>query len=92
MRTHLHHSYLPAEGGDRLHHVGAPILHGYPGNPAPQGTGGASRAGVAAAPLNAGFSSDLSFFIWLTIIGIVLPGLIVGGLKAGGFQFVFRGR
>jgi hypothetical protein len=34
----------------------------------------------------------MSFFIWLVVIGIVIPGLVIGGLKAGRFQFVFRGR
>lgn len=92
MRTHLHHDYLPAEGADRLHFVGAPILPSLHTTERPQGTGGAARVAAASAPLNAGFPSDLSFFVWLTIIGVILPGLIVGGLKAGGFQFVFRGR
>jgi len=72
---------------------GAPILHGYPTSTAPQGEGGAGRIASAAAPLSKlGFPSNLSFFVWLVVIGIVIPGLIVGGLKAGRFQFVFRGR
>ena len=30
------------------------------------------------------------FVIWLAIIGIILPVAIIGGLKVGGFQFVFK--
>jgi len=33
-----------------------------------------------------------SFLVWVAIIGVVLPILILGGLKMGGFSFVFRGR
>lgn len=69
---------------------GAPLLFGAPSGAT--GSGEASRTAAAAAPLNAGFPNDLSFFFWLVLIGVVLPGVLVGGLKAGGFQFVFRGR
>lgn len=71
---------------------GAPIMHGYPPQGTVQGAGGAARQAAAAAPLNAGFPNDITFFLWLVLIGVVIPGFIVGGLKAGGFQFVFRGR
>lgn len=67
-------------------------MHGYASPGAPQGAGGAARAAAAAAPLNVGFPNNLAFFFWLVIIGVVIPGFLVGGLKAGGFQFVFRGR
>ena len=33
-----------------------------------------------------------SFFIWLVVIGVVLPVVVLGSLRAGGFQFVFRRR
>lgn len=92
MRGHLHHEYRPADGDDRLHYVGAPILHGIPTSTTAQGSGGAARAAAAQAPLNAGFPNNITFFFWLVVIGVVIPGLVVGGLKAGGFQFVFRGR
>lgn len=92
MRVHSHHEYLPVDGDDRLCYVGAPILHGYETTSVPQGTGGASRVAAASAGLNAGFPNDLTFFFWLVIIGVVIPGVLVGSLKAGGFQFVFRGR
>jgi len=78
-----------------FHFVGAPILHGYAYQSAQdqQGAGGAGRVAAAAAPLaRVGFPDNLSFFIWLIVIGIVIPGLLIGSLKAGRFQFVFRGR
>lgn len=80
---------------DRCPQVGAPIMHGYNYSAARdmQGAGGAGRAAATRAPLSsATFPDNLTFFLWLTVIGIVIPGLIVGGLKAGRFQFVFRGR
>lgn len=90
---HEHHGYAPAlDFGDRLLHVGVPIMPMGSTTPRDQGLGGSARVAAAAAPLNARFAGDLSFFVWLVIIGVIIPGLIVGGLKAGGFQFVFRGR
>ncbi len=72
---------------------GSPLLHGYNTSASPAGEGGAARVASAAAGLNnVGFTSNMGFFVWLVIIGVVLPGLVVGGLKAGRFQFVFRGR
>jgi len=68
---------------------GAPVLHGYATSTASQGVGGASRV---SAPASGGGANDASFFVWLAIIGIVLPSLIIGGLKIGGFQFVFKHR
>ena len=68
---------------------GAPVIVGQ----APPGRTSPARQAAVAAPLTgAGFPSDLSFFIWLAIIGVIIPAVIVGGLRAGGFQFVFRGR
>ncbi len=37
-------------------------------------------------------SSNTAFVVWLILIGVVLPGFILGALRAGGFQFVFRRR
>lgn len=71
---------------------GAPLLHGYPTSAGPQGEGGAARIAAAAAPLNVGFPRGVAFFLWLVLIGVVIPGFIIGGLRVGGFQFVFRGR
>lgn len=68
---------------------GAPVFHGYPTSTANQGVGGAAR--VQTSSLNAGGSkTDMNFFVWVAIIGIVVPILLIGGLQIGGFQFVFR--
>lgn len=37
-------------------------------------------------------SGNLSFFLWLVAIGVVLPLIVLGGLRAGGFQFVYKRR
>lgn len=65
---------------------GSPVFHGVPTSSGPQGLGGSAR--VESSSLAGG--SDLNFFIWLGIIGIVIPILLIGGLQIGGFQFVFR--
>jgi hypothetical protein len=36
--------------------------------------------------------SHTAFIVWLLILGVLLPVAIVGGLKVGGYSFVFRGR
>ena len=41
---------------------------------------------------NNGAASHTSFIVWLALIGVVLPVAILGGLKMGGFSFVFKGR
>jgi hypothetical protein len=50
--------------------------------------GGAQR--IQTSQVHSG--SDISFFVWVGIIGILLPLLVIGGLKVGGFQFVFKHR
>lgn len=67
---------------------GSPVFHGYPTSTGPQGLGGSGR--VESSSLNAGNPSDMNFFVWVAIIGIVVPLLLIGGLQIGGFQFVFR--
>jgi hypothetical protein len=67
---------------------GSLVFHGYPTSTASQGVGGAAR--VETSSLNAGSGSETNFFVWLGIIGIVVPLLLIGGLQFGGFQFVFR--
>ena len=42
--------------------------------------------------LPAGGAGHTAFIVWLLIIGVVLPVAIIGGLKVGGYSFVFRGR
>jgi hypothetical protein len=68
---------------------GSPVFHGTATSTAPQGLGGAARvtSPTAVKPTN-----DLAFFAWVAIIGILIPVLIIGGLKVGGFQFVFKHR
>jgi len=66
---------------------GAPVFHGYPTSTANQGVGGAARVMNTSG---AGTPTDMHFFVWVAIIGIVVPILLIGGLQIGGFQFVFR--
>lgn len=68
---------------------GAPVFHGTaPTVPTAQGMGGSAR--IQTEPTVRG--NDVSFFVWVFIIGILLPLLVIGGLKVGGFQFVFKHR
>jgi len=46
---------------------------------------------AAATPAGA-VGSNTTFIIWLIVIGVVIPGIILGSLRAGGYQFVFRRR
>ncbi len=69
---------------------GAPVFHGYPTSTANQGVGGAARVQANASAGTGGSQTDLNFFIWVAIVGIVIPILLIGGLQIGGFQFVFR--
>lgn len=62
-------------------------MHGTATSTTAQGMGGAAR--VQSQTVN---QSDMAFFIWLAIIGIIIPGIIIGSLKVGGFQFVFKHR
>ncbi len=72
---------------------GAVPLHGYLTSTSPLGEGGAARVASSSAGFtNVAFPQNLSFFVWLVIIGVVVPGIVIGGLRAGRFQFVFRGR
>lgn len=69
---------------------GAPVFHGTaPTVPnTAQGMGGSAR--IQSSPTLR--ANDMSFFVWVFIIGILLPLLVIGGLKVGGFQFVFKHR
>ena len=44
---------------------------------------------AAGAP---GAGSHTAFIVWLIVLGVLLPVAILGGLKVGGYSFVFRGR
>lgn len=67
---------------------GSPVFHGAMPPNSFQGAGGAGR--VETSSLNAGGSTDMMFFVWVAIIGIVVPIALMGGLQFGKFQFVFR--
>ncbi len=67
---------------------GMPILHGYNTSASPAGEGGAARV---LAPAQ-GVPSNFMFVAWLILLGVVIPGAILGGLRAGKFQFVFTSR
>jgi hypothetical protein len=68
---------------------GAPLLYTSDSYQGVTGEGVPAGAGGNQMP-----SSGLgwSFWVWLVVIGVVIPTLILGGLRAGGFQFVFRRR
>lgn len=72
---------------------GAPIMHGYRTSAPAQGEGGAARVAAASVGFtNASWPSNISFYVWLVVIGVLIPALIVGSLRLGGFHFVFKGR
>jgi hypothetical protein len=54
----------------------------------------AAAYGGNAAPAAAARSggSHTAFLVWVAVVGVLLPVLILGGLKMGGFSFVFKGR
>lgn len=66
---------------------GSPLLYtsdsyqGVLGEGVPASSGGAPSTGLG-----------WRFFLWLVVIGVVIPGFILGTLRAGGFQFVFKRR
>lgn len=64
---------------------GAPFLQMEPSYQGVTGEGAPTGGGLPAG-------SHLKFLLWLVIIGVVIPAFILGGLRAGGFQFVFRKR
>ena len=67
---------------------GLNVFHGVATSASPAGMGGSAR--IETSSLNMGSGSETNFFLWLGIIGIVIPLLLIGGLNFGGFQFVFR--
>ena len=67
---------------------GMPFLHNQP-SPYAQMEGD----GVPGRPASPDATGDLwQFLLWYIVIGFVLPAAIYGGLRLGGFQFVFRSR
>lgn len=80
--------YDPSDdrAADRLRFVGAPtfnIAPAYGGNAAP---------GASVTPAGVKDGTHTAFLVWVVLIGVVLPIAILGGLKMGGFSFVFKGR
>lgn len=67
---------------------GSPLMYvtdsyqGVTGEGVPAGAGGS----------NSGPGFGWAFWVWLAVIGVIIPGLILGSLRAGGFQFVFKRR
>jgi len=66
---------------------GTPLLYVSDSYQGVQGEGVPSSS--AAAPAS---GLGWSFWLWLVVIGVVIPAAILGGLRAGGFQFVFKRR
>lgn len=50
------------------------------------------QAATVGPGLASGSTSNWTFFAWLVLIGVVLPLVVLGGLRAGGFQFVYKRR
>ncbi len=53
--------------------------------------GGGTQQGTARVD-EPSTGSHFGFIFWLVLLGVVVPGLILGGLQVGGFSFVFRHR
>lgn len=66
---------------------GAPFLINADSYQGVQGEG--VPAGAAGAPAS---GLGWSFYLWLVVIGVIVPVVILGSLRAGGFQFVFKRR
>lgn len=49
-------------------------------------------AKLTASSPSSGGQSHMAFLVWVVLLGVVLPVAILGGLKVGGFSFVFKGR
>ena len=64
---------------------GVPFLHDQPTYQGVQGEG----IRVNTQPQTA---SHTGFIVWLVVIGVLIPVAILGGLKVGGFTFVYRHR
>lgn len=70
---------------------GVPFMHGVQTSTSPLGEGGANRVSNAH-PQDVQSTDNLTFFIWLAVLGIIVPVAILGGLQLGGFKFVYKGR
>lgn len=54
--------------------------------------GGNAAPGASVTPAGTKDATHTAFLVWVVLIGIVIPIAILGGLKMGGFSFVFKGR
>lgn len=57
-----------------------------------QGVAGEGIPEGAVMKQDSGTGINVSFWVWLVVIGVIIPAIVLGGLRAGGFQFVFRRR
>lgn len=53
---------------------------------------GAQAEGVPSDAYGSGGTDHTMFLVWLVLIGVVVPVVILGGLRVGGFQFVYKRR
>lgn len=68
---------------------GMPFIHTAPSYQGSAGQGVPTGAAGAAADT---YHDHTMFIVWLIVIGVLIPSLVLGGLRAGGFQFVFKRR
>ena len=68
---------------------GSPVFHGIATTPQGPGYGGSAR--VETSSIAAGNVSDMNFFIWVGIIGLLIPALLIGGLQVGKFRPDWKG-
>jgi hypothetical protein len=57
-----------------------------------QGVTGEGVPAAAGGSGSGGAGFGWSFWLWLFVIAVVIPGLILGSLRAGGYQMVFKRR
>lgn len=62
-------------------------MHAYNVSQSDVGMGGSARVSAVT-----GGADSVAFFVWLIVIGVVIPVAILGGLQLGGFKFVYKGR
>lgn len=66
---------------------GTPFEHAIPGF--------FSDSGTQEVRMNQGTVSSAThtgFLVWLVVIGVIIPVAILGGLRLGGFSFVYKHR
>lgn len=53
---------------------------------------GVTGEGIPSGMGGGGAGIGWGFWIWLIVIGVLIPVAVFGGLRAGGYQFVYRRR